>query len=228
MVHLDSGVGHERYLFLEALLLLCQQVARVGVVCERRLLLRLLVAVGCTLLFCFSLALLLRLLAFLLLCLLRLAAVCGRVVFLETVVGLLQERHMVVEFLHVELSVDVYLAVVGDGVAKRSAVFEVRTAHPVVRSVVRSVGCYPVEHRNEINRQLVRRLERLVVLQRSAQMLDGCPHRVLPSRVAIGIEILVYGCVRLLNLCVRGALEVHVQVLREVPAQVELAVPQEL
>ena len=59
-------------------------------------------------------------------------------------------------------------------------------------------------------------------------MLDGCPHRVLPSRVAIGIEVLVYGCVRLLYLCVRGALEVHVQILREVPAQVELAVPQEL
>ena len=59
-------------------------------------------------------------------------------------------------------------------------------------------------------------------------MLDGCPHGVLPCLIAVGIEVFVYGCVRLLNLCVRGALEVHVQVLSEVPTQVELAVPQEL
>ena len=44
----------------------------------------------------------------------------------------------------------------------------------------------------------------------------------------VGIEILVDGRVGLLDLGMRGRLEVHVQVLREVPADGEVAIPEEL
>ena len=44
----------------------------------------------------------------------------------------------------------------------------------------------------------------------------------------ISIEILVDGCIGLFDLGVGGRLEVEVQVLGEVPAQREVAVPEEL
>ena len=74
---------------------------------------------------------------------------------LEPLVGFLQERHVVVELLHVELSVDVYLTVVGDVVAKRRSVLKVSSSCPVIRGVVRSVRRNPVEYGQEIYRQLV-------------------------------------------------------------------------
>ena len=56
-------------------------------------------------------------------------------------------------------------------------------------------------------------------------------HGVLPHGVEVGIEVLVDGrvlAVGFLYLCTGGRLEVHVQVLRQVPAQLEVAVPQHL
>ena len=150
MVHLYSSVGHERDFLLKALLLFAQQVARVEIFCQRRLLLRFEVSTLCV-----FLTLLLSRLTFLPSRLLSLLAVGCRVVFLEAVVHLLQERDMVVELLQVPLAVEVYLSVVGDSVTKRRAVLKVRTAHPVVCSVVRAVGCEPVEHWNEVDRHLI-------------------------------------------------------------------------
>ncbi len=46
--------------------------------------------------------------------------------------------------------------------------------------------------------------------------------------ILVGIKILVDRCVRLFNLGVCGRLEVHMQILGEVPAYGEVAVPKEL
>ena len=60
-------------------------------------------------------------------------------------------------------------------------------------------------------------------------MLDAVPYGILPRGVAVGIEVLVDRQVAVgfldFGLCAR--LEVHVQVLRQVPAQREVAVPEE-
>ena len=79
---------------------------------------------------------------------------------------------MVVQFLHVELGVDISLTVVGDVVAKRRAVFKVGAAHPIVRSRIAGIGRNPVEYGQQIDRQLIRSLELLVVVERCAHVLD--------------------------------------------------------
>ena len=65
-------------------------------------------------------------------------------------------------------------------------------------------------------------------VERTAQVLDARPHRIFPCRIAIGIKVFVDGSVGFLHLSMGGRLEVHVQVLREVPAYLEFPVEQEL
>ena len=149
-------------------------------------------------------------------------------VLVEPVVGFLQERHVVVQFLKVERTVDVEVAVRRDGVSERCSVVEVGTTHPCVGSRVVGVGVHPVEYWDEVQRQLIRCVEVLLVVEWRSEVADTLPYRVLPSVVLVRVEVLVDDGVRLLDLSVGSALEVHVQVLREVPAQGEVAVPQEL
>ena len=125
---------------------------------------------------------------------------------------------MVIELLHVEGAVKTDLTVVADGVAQRRAVFKVGATHPVVGGGVLGVGVHPVEDGYEVERQLVGSRERLVIVERRSEMLDARPHRVFPCLILVGIEVLVHRRVGFLYFRVRGALEVHVQVLREVPA----------
>ena len=59
-------------------------------------------------------------------------------------------------------------------------------------------------------------------------MLDALPHGVLPSRVAVGKEILVHSRIGLLDFSVCAGRERGVDALRQVPAQLERAVPKEV
>ena len=149
---------------------------------------------------------------------------------LEALVGLLEEGEMVVERLHVERAVDGDLTIVRNGVAQRCAILLLTTTHPVIGCGVADVRIEPVEDRQLVQWHLIRGRERLTVVQRTTEMLDAGPYRVFPSFVAVGIEVFVDGLVAvgLLNLCLCARLEVHVQVLGEVPAHGEVAVPQNL
>ena len=149
---------------------------------------------------------------------------------LETLVGLLEEGEVVVERLHVERAVDGNLTVVGDGVTQRRAVFLLTTTHPVIGCGVVGIGIQPVEDGQLVQRQLIRGRERLAVVQRTTEVLDASPYGVFPCRIAVGIEVFVdrLVAVGLLNLGLRARLEIHVQVLGEIPAQREVTVPQEL
>ena len=205
VLDLHKGVGQQRYFLLEALLvlgklrlLLVQVCALPSVAFRQRVLV-------------------LRILVIFLVLRILLVAVARRL-FLEPVVCLLQERHMVIELLHVEGAVKTDLTVVADGVAQRRAVFKVGATHPVVGGGVLGVGVHPVEDGYEVERQLVGSRERLVIVERRSEMLDARPHRVFPCLILVGIEVLVHRRVGFLYFRVRGALEVHVQVLREVPA----------
>ena len=137
---------------------------------------------------------------------------------------------MVVERLHVQVAVDVELAAVRDGVTQVEAVLTLCAAHPVVGGVEVGVSSDPVEDGQLVERQLVGGGEVLAVVQRRTEALDALPDGVLPCLVAVGIEVLVDGqsvAVGLLDLGLRARREVHVQVLGEVPAQREVAVPEE-
>ena len=149
MVHLNGGVRRQRHLLLEGFLLRVLVSSHHVVVAKKRLVLSAGFLSGVLLI---VLALLygvevLPTVSFYLLVAVGL--------LLEPLVGFLQERHVVVELLHVELSVDVYLTVVGDVVAKRRSVLKVSSSCPVIRGVVRSVRRNPVEYGQEIYRQLV-------------------------------------------------------------------------
>ena len=147
---------------------------------------------------------------------------------LETLVGLLQEGDMVIERLHIERAVDIQVAVVRDGITQRGAIVELCATHPRIGGIIRGIHLEPVEDRQFVDRYLITGRERLLIVERRTPMLDTGPHRVLPSRIAVGIEVFVHRRVGFLNLSVGGTLEVHVQVLRQVPTQLELTVPQEL
>ena len=146
----------------------------------------------------------------------------------EALVGFLEERDVVVEFLEAERAVEVEVAVVGDGVAEVGAVFQLCAAHPVVVGGIADVGIHPVEDGQQVEGQLVGEAEVLLIVEGRSQVLDAGPHRVFPGGIGVGIEVFVDGCVGLLDLCTGAAVEVHVEVLGEVPPQGELAVPEEL
>ena len=152
----------------------------------------------------------------------------ARRLLVELLVHLLQERHVVVELHEIERTIDVQTAVGVDGVAIRYTVLVLRATLPRIGGVVVGIGIDPVEGWQEVERQLIGSRKSLVVVERRTPVLDARPHGVLPGMILVGIEVLVHWRVRLLYLGVGGTLEVHVQVLRQVPAHRELSVPQEL
>ena len=138
---------------------------------------------------------------------------------------------MVIERLQVQCPVDVQVAVAGDGVAESLSVLQLSTARPGIGRIIGGVAVHPVENRQLVQRQLVTGSKCLPVVQRRAEVHDAVLHRVLPDGVEFGIEILVDRCVLavgFLYLCTCGTLEVHVQVLRQVPTELEVTVPQHL
>ena len=229
MLHLDDGVGQQLQFLLKALRVLGQSLfLLVGLLVGSSL--RRVFAFGngfspgllFLLLFLLSLSLGLFLLLFFL------GYLTLALLLVEAVVGTLQEGHHVVEFLQVERSIDVQRTVVVDGISERSAILQIGTAHPAVAGVVAGIGIQPFEDGDEIQRKLVAGLERLAVVEWRTEMAQRVVHGVFPRFVAVGIEVLVDGGVGFLHLGVGGRLEVHVEVLRQVPTQREVAVPEEL
>ena len=70
----------------------------------------------------------------------------------ETLIDLLEEGEVVVERLHIEIAVDVQLAIVRDGVTQTGTISQFRTTHPVVGSIIRCVRGHPVEDGQLIQR----------------------------------------------------------------------------
>ena len=135
---------------------------------------------------------------------------------------------MIVERLHVDGTVNIEVTATVDGVAERSTVFEFRTSHPRIVRGERSIAVEPVEDWQFVQRQLIGSRYLLLVVERRTEVTDALLHRVLPSLITIRIKVLVDRRARLLDLGMGGTLEVEVQVLREVPAQGEVSVPEEL
>ena len=123
MVHLNGGVRRQRHFLLEGFLLRVLVSSHHVVIPKKRLVL----AAGVLSALLYGVEVLPSATLYLL-------VAVG--FLLEPFVGFLQERHVVVELLHVELSVDVYLTVVGYVVAKRRSVLKVSSSCPVVRGVV--------------------------------------------------------------------------------------------
>ncbi len=112
--------------------------------------------------------------------------------------------------------------------AERCAVLELGAAHPRVVGFVRGVELRPIENGQAVERRRERQREVLLVVERRAEVLYRCPNRVFPSGVRIGVKVFIYWRVRLFNLRVRDRREVHVDALGDVPADGEIAVPEEL
>ena len=140
---------------------------------------------------------------------------------------------MVVEAHQVEASVNRQLTLGVDGVAIRVAVLILRASLPSIVGVVGGIGIHPVEDWQQMDRQLIGCREVLTVVERCTPALHTLPyrtsiHRILPGMILVGIEIGIHIRIRHIYLCMGGTLEVHVQVLGQIPAQRELAVPEEL
>ena len=217
MLHLDNGVGHQGDFLLEGVLVLGQHL------CVLAVLIILTVFVVLTVLVASLVTGSLRpapcgwfLVVFLLRCL------------LEVLVGLLQEGYVIIERLHVDGSVDRHVAVVLNGVTQRRAVVHLGAAQPGVGGVVLSIELHPVEEGQFVDGHLIAGGERLPVVERCAPVAHALPHAVFPSLIVVSIEVFVDGRIGFLNFSVGSTLEVHVQVLRQIPAQGEIAVPKEL
>ena len=135
---------------------------------------------------------------------------------------------MVVKPFKIERSVKVERAVCRYLVTQRRSVLKVGSAGPAVGCIIVGIRVDPVEYRNKIQRQLIRHVERLVIVKRASKVLYTCPHRIFPCRILVGIEVFVYRRVRFFYLGMCGTVEVHVEILGQVPAYRELTVPQEL
>ena len=151
----------------------------------------------------------------------------------ESVIRLLEEWDVVIEAHQVEASVNRQLALGVDGVAIRVAVLILRTSLPSIVGVVGGIGIHPVEDWQQMDRQLIGCREVLTIVERRTPALHTLPyrtpiHRILPGMILVGIEIGIHIRIRHIYLCMGGTLEVHVQVLGQIPAQRELAVPEEL
>ena len=135
---------------------------------------------------------------------------------------------MIVELFHVKRTVEPYGTVAHNIITERSTIIKICTSHPVIRGFISRVGIQPVEDWQQVQRQLIRRLERLVIIQRNTEVADARPHRIFPCLIAVRIQVFVDRRIRLLYLRVCGTVECHVEILCQVPTQLELAVPHEL
>ena len=144
----------------------------------------------------------------------------------EALVGFLQECGVVVEGLHGQLAVHVDGALRGDGVAQCAAVFLFGAALPGVGAVVRGVGRNPVEGGYLVDGDAVGELDRLVVVEGTAEVAETVADGVLPGVVGVGIEVFVDGCVGFLDLGMGAALEGEVEGLEDVPLEGEFSVPE--
>ena len=106
----------------------------------------------------------------------RLVAVGGTRRLAETVVGLFQERHMVVEFLQIERAIDVGRTVHRNHITQRRAVFQIGASCPIIGRVVAGITVHPIEDGQQVERQLVGCLERLVVVQWLSPTIDAVFH----------------------------------------------------
>ena len=147
---------------------------------------------------------------------------CPTLGTVKLIVYLLQERHMVVEFHQVEVSVQCQFALGIDGVSIRVALLILCTALPRIVGIVRGIAVHPVEDRQQIERHLVGCLEILTVVERCTPVADAGPYGVLPGMILVGIKILVDRCIWFLYLCMGSTLEVHMQVLGQIPVPEEL------
>ena len=171
-----------------------------------------------------------RLLGFLLLLLLALLLV-GLVLLVgnrETFVGLLQELRVVIKCLEIDLSVQIDRSLGIDVVSECTSILSFRTSFPVISTVVGSICIEPVKARNLVEWYLIAGLHGLVVVEGTAEVSETDLHRVLPSLVEIGIEILVYLHVRLFHLGSRAALELEMEGLEDIPPQLETTIPEEI
>ena len=140
---------------------------------------------------------------------------------------------MVVETHQVDVSVQGHLALAVDGIAIRVTFFIFHASLPRIVGAVVGIGVQPVEDRQQIERHLIRCREVLTVVERRTPALHAVPYRtsvnrVFPGMILVGIEVGVHFRIRHIHLCMGGTLEVHVQVLGQVPAHGELSVPEEL
>ena len=148
-------------------------------------------------------------------------------------VHLLEEWNVVVETHQVDVAVQGHLALAVDGIAIRVAFFIFHASLPRIVGAVVGIGVQPVEDRKQIERHLIRCREVLTVVERCTPALHAVPYRtsvnrVFPGMILVGIEIGVHFRIRHIHLCMGSTLEVHVQVLGQVPAHGELSVPEEL
>ena len=132
---------------------------------------------------------------------------------------------MVVEFLQVNPAVDVEGSLGVDGVAKGRTTCSLCSTFPCVVGSICTICGSPVEDRNLLERKFVADLCVLIVVERTSEVSQAQLYRVFPSLIAIGIEVLVDLCVRLLDFSLRATLEREVQRLENVPFEREVAVP---
>ncbi len=104
MVDDDGRVSHQRDLLLPGILVL------------RQYFLLFLLLLGILVLFRF-----------------RFFVVIGALRLLKPVVCFLEERYVVIECLHVEVTIDIQLSVVGNGISQVRAILQIRTTYPVIR-----------------------------------------------------------------------------------------------
>ena len=133
-----------------------------------------------------------------------------------------------IDGLQIERAVDVQIAVAVDGVTQRHTVVTLRTANPGITGIIGGIAVHPLQIRQFVQGQLITGGDLLLVVEGRTQVLDTVPHGVFPGRIPIRIEVFVHRGIRLFDLRMGGRLEVEVQVLREVPAQGEVTVPEEL
>ena len=135
---------------------------------------------------------------------------------------------MIIEGLQIPVGVDVEITVIGNGIAKRRAILKFRSAHPWIVCRITCICIKPVEYRQFVQWQLIWSCKRLLIVKRCSQILYAVPYRVFPSMILVWIKVFVHWHVWFLNLRMSGRLEIHSQILCEVPSQWEVTVPKEL
>ena len=108
----------------------------------------------------------------------------------------------------------------------RTAVFKVRAALPGIGRGILDVGVDPVEDGQFVDGHLPRGVKLLLVAERRTHVAEAGAYRVFPHGILVRVERLVDRHIGLLDLRVGARLEVGMDVLRQVPAQAEAAVPQ--
>ena len=137
----------------------------------------------------------------------------------ESLVGIVEELPLRVEFFEVDISVEIDGSLCSGYVSKRTSIFQFRSTFPSIVRTIRTVCRHIIEGRYLVQRNSIGGVESRVVGERATKRPETSLYGVFPGWIVVGIEILIHHPIGLFDFGMSGWGEGHLQTLEDIPTE---------